>query len=141
MGRAQAETAKAQTAKAQTAKTWRRFHAATASSADRFSFREYKRALLSKRACASRDGVRLTKLQKIESALRQPGGASLSELRLITGWQAHSVRGAISKCLRGKRGLTIACERVPQGRRYTISDGVRQIARVPKSRDQLSLQN
>lgn len=66
-----------------------------------------------------------TKLQKIEMALFQPGGASLVELRRITGWQAHSVRGAIFKCLKGKKGLAIVSERISEGRRYSILGGVR----------------
>lgn len=125
MARAQSETATAQnttaqTAKAQTVKAWRRFYASTASSTDRFSFSDYKRAVLSKRASVARDGVRLTKLQKIEMALRQPGGASLRELRQITGWQAHSVRGAISGALKKKRGLTVTVQDRPRPRRYLI---------------------
>lgn len=127
MARAQSETATAQnataqTAKAQTVKAWRRFCASTALSTDRFSFSDYKRAVLSKRASVARDGARLTQLQKIERALRQPGGASLRELRQITGWQAHSVRGAISGGLKRKRQVKVVTEKMLGQRRYRIED-------------------
>ncbi len=37
--------------------------------------------------------------------IRRPGGASLSELKKATGWQAHSVRGFLSGVLKKKRDL------------------------------------
>ena len=41
--------------------------------------------------------------------LRKAGGASVSQMMALTGWQAHTVRGTISGALRKKAGLTITC--------------------------------
>lgn len=45
-----------------------------------------------------------TKLARIETALRAKGGATISDLMEATGWQAHSVRGALAGVLKS-RGL------------------------------------
>ena len=51
--------------------------------------------------------------------LQQPDGVSISELVKATGWQAHSIRAALSS-LR-KSGLTIMQDRQPDGtRRYQV---------------------
>jgi hypothetical protein len=42
--------------------------------------------------------------------LRRERGASVAEIVAALGWQAHSVRGAISGALKRKRGLTIQSE-------------------------------
>lgn len=105
-----------------------RFYPQAASSTARFSFREYKRTVLLARA----GSPRLTKLQKIELALRQPGGASLSELRQLTGWQGHSVRGAISAGLKKKQGLTVEVTEVSGARRYQIGGEGPQAERLSK---------
>lgn len=53
--------------------------------------------------------------------LRRDGGASLEELVQATGWQQHSVRGAISSTVRKKLGLTVMSEKVEgRGRVYRI---------------------
>lgn len=48
-----------------------------------------------------------SKLDKLVAALRMPKGATLAQLVTITGWQPHSVRGAMSGSLKKQRGLTI----------------------------------
>lgn len=53
--------------------------------------------------------------------LRRDGGASLKVLVQATGWQQHSVRGAISSTVRKKLGLTVVSETVEgRGRVYRI---------------------
>lgn len=48
-------------------------------------------------------------------------GASIEEAIKATGWQAHSVRGAISGALKKKHGLTVASEaNANRGRVYRI---------------------
>lgn len=57
------------------------------------------------------------RLDQITSLLRAEGGASIAELVAATGWQQHSVRGAMAGALR-KRGLHITSEKVDGVRRY-----------------------
>ena len=55
--------------------------------------------------------------------LHRSGGASIDELRSALGWQANSVRGAISGALKKKLGLTVASDLVgKRGRVYRIVD-------------------
>ena len=60
-----------------------------------------------------------TKLGTLEKLLRRKNGASIAEMTNATGWQAHSVRGAISGALK-KRGYTIISEKNDGLRRYRI---------------------
>tara|TARA_R110002072_G_scaffold293835_1_gene463416 strand:+ start:1207 stop:1386 length:180 start_codon:yes stop_codon:yes gene_type:complete len=53
--------------------------------------------------------------------LNQKDGASLAELCTATGWQAHSVRGAIAGSLK-KKGHAITSEKIDSVRRYRIGD-------------------
>lgn len=62
-----------------------------------------------------------TKLDRMISLLRQKNGASLEELCTVTGWQAHSVRGAIAGSLK-KKGHVITSEKIDGVRRYRIGD-------------------
>ncbi len=48
-----------------------------------------------------------TKLAALVLALRRPQGAISLQLMLATGWQPHTVRGAISGMLRKKLGLNV----------------------------------
>ena len=55
--------------------------------------------------------------------LRAEGGATIDEIVEATGWQAHTVRGAMSGALKKKLGLTITSEKVDgRGRVYAIHD-------------------
>jgi hypothetical protein len=56
-----------------------------------------------------------TKLAALVMALRHPQGATSLQLMLATGWQPHSVRGAISGMLRKKLGLNVVLTRNPAG--------------------------
>ena len=58
-----------------------------------------------------------SKLDRLEELLLQASGASIAEMMAATGWQAHSVRGAMAGALK-KRGLTIISERANDLRRY-----------------------
>jgi hypothetical protein len=57
------------------------------------------------------------KLETLTGLLRRESGATLAELCAATGWQAHSVRGAISGALK-KRGLEITSTKTDGERRY-----------------------
>ncbi len=61
-----------------------------------------------------------TKLDTLEKLLKREQGASIAEMTKATGWQAHSVRGALAGALK-KRGLTITSAKEKDVRRYTIS--------------------
>lgn len=62
-----------------------------------------------------------TKLAKVIGLLRRSKGASITEMMTVTGWQAHSVRGAISGALKKKLGLAVISEKTEAGeRRYRI---------------------
>jgi hypothetical protein len=65
--------------------------------------------------------IKPTKLAMVEDLLRRPGGASIAELVAATGWQQHSVRGAMAGALR-KRGLVITSDKVDGVRRYCAGD-------------------
>jgi len=62
-----------------------------------------------------------TKLDTLEKLLRRNQGASLAELMRATGWQAHSVRGALAGALK-KRGLAITSTKEKDVRRYRIGE-------------------
>jgi len=62
-----------------------------------------------------------TKQARLIAMLKQPHGASLDEIVAATGWQAHTVRGAIAGALKKKLGLTVASEKVAgRGRVYRV---------------------
>lgn len=58
-----------------------------------------------------------TRLDQLEQLIIRESGASITELTGATGWQPHSVRGAIAGALK-KRGLSITSEKVEGVRRY-----------------------
>lgn len=63
-----------------------------------------------------------TKQAKLIEMLRADGGATIDEIVAATGWQAHTVRGAMSGALKKKLGLTITSEKIDRrGRVYAIS--------------------
>jgi hypothetical protein len=41
------------------------------------------------------------------SLLRRPEGATIADICAVTGWQAHTVRGAFAGTLKKRLGLTI----------------------------------
>jgi hypothetical protein len=60
------------------------------------------------------------KLGTLTALLRRPDGASVGDMMAATGWQAHSVRGAMSGALKKKLGFEIASQQTLGGRVYRI---------------------
>jgi len=62
-----------------------------------------------------------TKQETLIEMLRAEGGATIDEIVEATGWQPHTVRGAMSGALKKKLGLTITSENVDgRGRVYRL---------------------
>lgn len=61
-----------------------------------------------------------SKLATVIALLREGRGASIERLIKATGWQAHSVRGAISGSLKKKLGLKVESTPSDEGRVYRI---------------------
>lgn len=67
---------------------------------------------------APREG---TKQATLIAMLRAPGGATIAEIMEATGWQSHTVRGAMSGALKKKLGLEVTSEKVKdRGRVYKL---------------------
>jgi hypothetical protein len=58
-----------------------------------------------------------SKLDTVAALLLAATGASIAELVAATGWQQHSVRGAMAGALK-KRGLVITSDKIDGIRRY-----------------------
>lgn len=72
---------------------------------------------------ATKTPARISKIDIPVDLLSRAEGADLPTLVAATGWQAHSVRGALSGTLKARRGLAIASEKTPAGRIYRIVQG------------------
>lgn len=70
---------------------------------------------------AAKQATPSTKLDRMIGALRSSKGASISDLMLLTGWQMHSVRGAIAGALKKKRGLKVISTKTKGERIYRIA--------------------
>ena len=71
-----------------------------------------------------------TKQALLIEMLKRPKGATIDEIVTATGWQSHTVRGAMAGALKKKLGLTIASEKVEtRGRVYRIRTVV--LSRLP----------
>lgn len=63
-----------------------------------------------------------TKLAAIINAMRHPDGATIAQMMAGTGWQAHTVRGAISGMVRKRLGFEVVSEKGADGQRaYRIA--------------------
>jgi hypothetical protein len=61
-----------------------------------------------------------TKQQVLVGLLRR--GASIAEMAQATGWQPHSVRGALTAIVKGRLALPVISEKGPDGiRRYHVA--------------------
>lgn len=63
------------------------------------------------------------KLGSLVALLLRPEGASLEAMQAATGWQAHSVRGAIAGSIKKKLGFAVSSEKSEAGRVYRIMKG------------------
>jgi hypothetical protein len=63
------------------------------------------------------------KLGAMLALLLRTEGATLEAMQAATGWQAHSVRGAMSGALKKKLGFTIKSEKTEVGRVYRAAKG------------------
>ena len=71
---------------------------------------------------AAHEATRRTKQATLVSLMQRPEGASIAELVEATGWQNHSIRGAISFALKKKLGLNVTSQRnEARGRVYCIA--------------------
>jgi len=62
-----------------------------------------------------------TKQATLIAMLRAPEGATIEEIMAATGWQSHTVRGAMAGALKKKLGLEVASEKVEgRGRVYRL---------------------
>jgi hypothetical protein len=63
-----------------------------------------------------------TKQAQLIEMLRAPDGATIDEIVAATGWQPHTVRGAIAGALKKKLRLTVTSDKVDgRGRVYRIA--------------------
>jgi hypothetical protein len=72
----------------------------------------------------SRHGPRQgTKESLVIAMLRRPEGATIAQIMAVTGWQAHTCRGAFAGALKKKRGLTVTSEKLEHGERvYRLAE-------------------
>ena len=88
----------------------------------RFRKRTHDRKSKSDGAVSPPAFAEASKSEQILKLLRRKKGASISDLRQATGWQAHSVRGFLSATVKKRMGLALQSERSGKGeRRYLIS--------------------
>lgn len=65
---------------------------------------------------------RASKLEQLVTLLRNPRGVSMPAMMAATGWQAHSVRGALAGALK-RKGHNVLSEKVEGERRWRIVEG------------------
>ena len=62
-----------------------------------------------------------TKMAQLIEMLGRKNGVTIEEIAAATGWQTHSVRGAISGAVKKKLGLAVASQRIEgRGRVYWL---------------------
>ena len=60
------------------------------------------------------------KIDILLELLRKPEGTDIAEMSSRTGWQAHSVRGALSGAIGKKLGLKMSSAKTDLGRIYRL---------------------
>lgn len=58
-----------------------------------------------------------TKLAAIIDAMHNPSGATIAQMMVSTGWQAHTVRGAISGMVKKRLGFKVETKQGAEGQR------------------------
>jgi hypothetical protein len=75
-----------------------------------------------------------TKQARMIEMLRRPGGATVEQIAEVTGWQKHTIRGAISGALKRKLGLTVEATRSREvGPNMTGAKGSTTVYRITGS--------
>ena len=64
--------------------------------------------------------ARVSKLATLIALLQAPGGASMSTMTAATGWQSHSVRGAMAGAVR-RKGHAISSDKTGDTRRWRVA--------------------
>jgi hypothetical protein len=73
-----------------------------------------------------------TKQAKMIEMLQRPEGATVEQIAKATGWQHHTIRGAISGALKKKLGLTVEAARIREvGPNKTGAKGSATVYRIP----------
>lgn len=63
---------------------------------------------------------RVSKIAQVVDMMRRPEGATAAQIMKVTGWQTHSVRGAIAGQIKKKLKLMVATEKTDAGFVYRI---------------------
>lgn len=63
------------------------------------------------------------KIDQVIALLRRREGATVAQVGEVTGWQAHSVRGAVAGQLRKKLKLNVVTTKSEAGAVYRIVEG------------------
>ena len=72
-----------------------------------------------------------TKQALMIDMLKRPEGATVEQIAAATGWQHHTIRGAISGALKKKLGLTVEATRIREvGPNKTGAKGSATIYRI-----------
>ena len=77
----------------------------------------------SPRGAAPQERQARGKLGVLVDLLGRPEGATIEAMAQATGWQKHSVRGALSGALKKRLGLKISSDKTEAGRIYRIERG------------------
>ena len=97
------------------------------SGADRLSKVGNREALLDRlwpalEALPDPQPARASKQAEVIALLRRLEGVTVDEVRAVTGWQPHTVRGVFSGALKKKLGLAIVTGKEERGRVYRIAE-------------------
>jgi hypothetical protein len=65
---------------------------------------------------------RASKQAEVIGLLRRPEGVTVDEVRAVTGWQPHTVRGVFSGALKKKLGFAIVAAKEERGQVYRIAE-------------------